>query len=68
MNDIKLKVKELDEETGEVEVVGSLNATEVNFLVQFAINYLMAAGAEFHLNEPDNDVSRITMPEGATLQ
>lgn len=68
VHEIKLKVKELNEDTGEVEVVGSLNATEVNFLVQFAINYLMAAGAEFHLDQPDEEKSRITMPEGATLQ
>ena len=68
MNEIKIQVKELNDETNEVETVGTLNGNEVNFLVQFAINYLMAAGAEFHLDQPDEEKSRITMPEGTTLQ
>ena len=72
-NVLKLEVKSRNEETGEIEVVGFLNKSEVTYLLQFAINYLMAIGAEVDLkqqaqNAEGEDAMRIIMPEGMTLQ
>ena len=67
-NKIKLDVKEKDEETGEIKVVGTLNALEVNFLVQYAINALMAQGVLFELSEQSDSKLRIYREDGTTLQ
>ena len=72
-NVLKLEVKNYNEETGAIEVAGYLNKVEVNYLLQFAINYLMAIGAEVDLkqqaqNAEGEDNLRIIMPEGMTLQ
>lgn len=34
---------------------GSLNKKEVAFLIQFAVNMLMADGVQFNLGEPSED-------------
>ena len=71
-NKIKLTVKEFNEKTNEAEVVGSLNSIEVSYLVQFAINYLMAAGVEMDMKKmgevEDQEALRFELPDGATLQ
>ena len=66
---IKIEVKEKNEETGEIDIVGTLNAIEVNYLVQYAINTLMAQGVQFDLDKEakDNEL-RIKFPVDATLQ
>ena len=65
---MRLEVKEKNEE-GELETVGTLNPKEVSFLVQYAINELMAKGCIFEINKhTETDEIRITLPDGATLQ
>jgi hypothetical protein len=48
---------------------GKLNSKEVSFLMQYAINDLVAAGVMFNLDEPDDDEDnpnmRIKWPEGS---
>jgi hypothetical protein len=64
---VKIEVVARDEETGEVKIEGYLNRHEMGFLVQFAINELVADGVEFNLtyDEPDDDDEpRITYPKG----
>jgi len=55
-----------------VEVVGSLNSVEVSFLVQFAINYLMAAGVDIDMKQmeeqEDQEAMRFKIPVGTTVQ
>jgi hypothetical protein len=47
---------------------GKLNRNEVGFLLQYAINDLIAAGVQFHLDaEGDDDAIRFTRPDGATI-
>ena len=66
---IKIDVKEKNEETGEIDIVGTLNSPEVNYLVQYAINTLMAQGVQFDLDKEakDNEL-RFAFPTDATLQ
>jgi hypothetical protein len=49
--------------------VGHLNEKEVNYLVQYAINSLMAMGMEFDLKSNPDEVDKIRMKvaEGTTL-
>lgn len=49
-----IDVKTKDDE-GNILFEGTLNSREVGFLLQYSINDLMAAGVQFHLQEPDND-------------
>lgn len=62
-------MKERNEETGELQLIGHLNKSEVSFLLQFAINDLMMKGVLFDLTKevPETEM-RITMPEGTTIQ
>jgi hypothetical protein len=66
---IKIEVRERDEETGEVSVSGFLNKNEVSYLLQFAINALMALGTEIDLkSEPDElEKIRFKLPKGTTI-
>lgn len=68
---MRIEVKERNEETGEIECAGWLNKTEVSFLLQYAINQLMAIGAVFDLKkeqEEKDESLRIKLPVDATLQ
>lgn len=56
--DVKAK-----EEDGSVIFEGALNKPEVNFLLSYAINDLMAAGVQFNLNLEDTGESRIVVPK-----
>ena len=52
---------------------GFLNKREISFLVQYAINQLMAQGVLFHIKEQqlaegDDESFRITLPDGMTMQ
>lgn len=49
-----LEVKAKTEE-GDLIFEGKLNKREVGFLLQYAINDLVAAGVQFHLQQPDED-------------
>jgi len=56
-----------------MEVAGILNGKEISFLLQYAINQLMANGVLFDLTRPDTtedgeEALRIKVPEGTTLQ
>lgn len=64
---MKLEVKNRNEETGELEFGGFLNGLEISFLLQFAINTLMAKGVEFDL-QTESEELRIKIPEGSTIQ
>lgn len=71
MNDIKIEVRERNEETGEIEFAGWLNKIEINFLLQYAINNLMAQGVIFDLKKEQEEGSeemRIQIPNNATIQ
>lgn len=57
MNEIKIEVKTRNEETGDIEFAGFLNQVEVAFLLQYAINSLMAAGVT-------SEEMRIQVPNG----
>jgi len=57
-----IDVKAKDEE-GNIVLEGKLNRREVSFLLQYAINDLMMAGVQFHLNAPDEDESRMEFPK-----
>lgn len=50
---MKLDVKAKDDE-GNIVFEGKLDKGEVSFLIQYAINDLMAAGVQFHM-EQDED-------------
>lgn len=69
---MKIEVKERNEETGEIECAGWLNKTEVSFLLQYAINQLMAMGAVFDIKreqeENNKDELRIKLPTNETIQ
>jgi hypothetical protein len=66
-NEIKIEVRERNEETGEVEVVGFLNKIECSFLLQYAINALMSMGTSIDLKK-ESEENRFQMPEGDMLQ
>lgn len=71
MNDIKIEVRERNEETGEIEFAGWLNKLEINFLLQYAINNLMAQGVIFDLKteqEEGKEEMRIQIPTNETIQ
>lgn len=56
---------------GSVSFAGSLNKSEVNTLLQYAVNNLMAMGFIFGQEEqedPETAPSRITRPDGKPLQ
>lgn len=56
---------------GSVSFAGSLNKSEVNTLLQYAVNNLMAMGFIFGQDEqedPETAPSRITRPDGRPLQ
>jgi hypothetical protein len=61
-----IQVKAKDEDNN-IVLEGKLNQQELSFLLQFAINNLMAAGVEFCVGdeEPeDEDEMRFNFPEG----
>lgn len=64
---MKIDVKSKDKE-GTVLFEGSLNKIEVGFLLNFAINNLMAMGCIFDMDKPDNGENRIVMPASPTIQ
>ena len=43
------------DEEGNIIFEGKLNQREVSFLMEYAINDLLMAGVQFHLQEPDNE-------------
>lgn len=49
-------------------MAGTLNSLEVNFLVQYAINSLMAQGVMFELKEQAEDKIRFHREDGTVLQ
>lgn len=68
---MKLAVKFKDKD-GNVHLEGVLNQNELSFLVQYAVNNLMANGVVFQLkkpteNETDENIE-INVPEGTTIQ
>ena len=69
---LRLEIKEMNGETGELLTAGFLNRKEMNFLIQFAINTLMSQGVIFNLKqqleEGDDETMRITIPDGVTVQ
>ena len=48
-------------------MAGTLNPKEVSFLVQYALNSLVAKGVIFDLTRESEEL-RMTIPEGETLQ
>ncbi len=60
-------MKARDEE-GTILFEGSLNSAEVGYLLNFAINNLMAMGAIFDIDGSDAEENRIKMPAGTTVQ
>lgn len=71
MNDIKIEVRERNEETGEIEFAGWLSKPEINFLLQYAINSLMAQGVIFDLKteqEEGKEEMRIQIPANESIQ
>lgn len=54
------------DENGNVKFEGNMNAREASFLLQYAVNDLIMAGVQFHLDEPDEGVPRMRFPEGGT--
>ncbi len=48
--DIKTK-----DEDGNVLFEGKLNRNEVGFLIQYAVNDLIAAGVQFHLDQEEDE-------------
>jgi hypothetical protein len=65
---MRLEVREKNEETGDIEFAGILNAKEVSFLVQYAINDLMGKGFLFDLKGADLGELRLKVPDGETIQ
>ncbi len=66
---IEVKAKESD---GTIIFEGKLNQKESSFLLGYAINDLLGAGVQFYLDqaaqdEDGNDVNRIKMSEGTSL-
>lgn len=62
---MKIHIKAIDPETGDAEMDGYLNKAEINFLIGFAVNELMADGVRFNISmdEPDDeDAARIEYP------
>lgn len=55
-----VEVKTKNEETGEILFEGTLNRKEVGFLLNYAINDLMHAGVQFHLDreQPEGDAEQ----------
>lgn len=66
---MKLAVKFKDEE-GNVHLDGVLNQNEISFLIQYAVNSLMAHGVTFALAKgADNEEEiKFEVPEGSTVQ
>lgn len=57
---IKIEVKEKNAE-GDIVIAGTLHDKEVNYLVQFAINALVAMGVEFDLKTRPDETEEIRM-------
>jgi len=53
------------EEDGTIIFQGKLNKQESSFLLGYAINDLLAAGVQFHLEQPDEGESRLKFPASA---
>lgn len=64
---MKLKV-DFKDENGVTHVKGELTQGEVGFLIQYAVNNLLANGVRFELDRPEQDKERIQVPEGVTIQ
>lgn len=66
---MKINVHQINEDNERVSFEGELTKKEVSFLLQYAVNALMAAGVIFDLQAPpDEENIRFKTPEGATLQ
>lgn len=68
---VVIDVKAKDED-GNVVIEGKLNKNEIGFLLQYAINDLVSAGVQFHLQEEQDDEDenpdvRFKFPTGGTL-
>jgi hypothetical protein len=61
-----IDVKAKDEDNN-ILFEGKLNRNEVGFLLQYAINDLVAAGVQFNLDAEDAEEIRFTRPDGATI-
>jgi hypothetical protein len=64
---MKVKIKAQDDE-GNIVIEGVLNEAEMNYLLQFGVNGLMAMGAQFVLEEADEDNNVRIKFDGATMQ
>ena len=54
---------------GVTHVKGELTEKELGFLLQYAVNNLLANGVRFDLEKPSTEEEvRIYMPEGTTVQ
>lgn len=61
---MKIQIKAQDDE-GNTVLEGKLNQKELDYLIQFGINGLMAMGAQFMLSEEDEGESRIRFGDTA---
>jgi hypothetical protein len=67
---MKLAVKFKDKD-GNVHLDGVLNQNEISFLLQYAVNSLMAHGVTFALakgEENSEEEIKFEIPEGTTVQ
>jgi len=64
---MKLSV-DFKDDNGVTHVKGELTKQEVGFLIQYAVNNLLANGVRFELDRPEEDTQRIQVPEGVTVQ
>lgn len=65
---MKIAVDVRDNE-GNLKLSGELTKKEVSFLLQYAINNLMASGVVFNMSqEAGEEEIRFSAPDGTTLQ
>jgi ribosomal silencing factor RsfS len=67
---LMVSIKTKDEVTGDIVFEGTLNRSEVGFLLNYAINDLMHAGVQFHLDreaeeEEGEEEVRFEFPKGS---
>jgi cytoplasmic iron level regulating protein YaaA (DUF328/UPF0246 family) len=57
------------DEDGNIQVEGHFNKAEISFLLQYAVNNLLAEGVMFNIQQEEQDENevRIKFPEGSTL-
>jgi hypothetical protein len=65
---VKLNVKAKDDE-GNIIFEGTLDKSEVSFLIQYSINDLMAAGVQFRMEQDeDEDDTQLKFDYDGNLQ